>query len=222
MRHIKGMLIVLCFIVIGNSLIKAQTEQSVKDFDGNVYKTVKIGNQTWMTENLKTTHFNDGTAIPYVTDNTDWVYLTTPGYCWYENNPNSNKNTYGALYNWWAVKSDKLCPKGWHIPTDAEWITLIDFLGGLSIAGGKMKESGLKHWESPNTGATDEYGFTALPGGYRFSGIFTLIKWKGYWWSSTEYNTDKAWYMIILNNYANIYKNVDWKRSGLSVRCIKD
>jgi uncharacterized protein (TIGR02145 family) len=216
------MLIVLCFIVIGNSLIKAQTEQSVKDFDGNVYKTVKIGNQTWMTENLKTTHFNDGTAIPYVTDNTDWVYLTTPGYCWYENNPNSNKNTYGALYNWWAVKSDKLCPKGWHIPTDAEWITLIDFLGGLSIAGGKMKESGLKHWESPNTGATDEYGFTALPGGYRFSGIFTLIKWKGYWWSSTEYNTDKAWYMIILNNYANIYKNVDWKRSGLSVRCIKD
>ena len=158
---------------------------TVTDIDGNVYHTVKIGAQTWMVENLRTTRYNDGTAIPLVTGNTAWGSLTTPGYCWYNNDQATYGSTYGALYNWYAVNRGKLCPTGWHVATDAEWTQLTDYLGGVWVAGGKMKEAGLSHWESPNEGATNSSGFTALPGGHRISaGSFYLLALHALFWSS--------------------------------------
>lgn len=162
------------------------------DADGNVYSTVVIGNQEWFAVNLKTTKYNNGTPIPNVTSNSDWGNLTTGAYAWYENNEATYKNAYGALYNWYAVNTGNLCPTGWRVPTDAEWTTLANYVGGESVAGGKLKSTRTApdahpRWESPNTGATDEYGFSALPGGYRSgSGGFSSIGGNGNWWSSTE------------------------------------
>ena len=138
----------------------------IADADGNTYKIIKIGDQVWTAENLRTTRYNDGTEIPLVTDYTAWTNLTTPSYAW-TNNDIGNKSVYGALYNWFVVKTCKLCPSGWHVPTDAEWTILENHLGGISVAGGKMKETGTEHWFAPNTDATNESGFTALPGGWR-------------------------------------------------------
>jgi uncharacterized protein (TIGR02145 family) len=139
----------------------------VKDQDGNAYKTVNIGNQVWMAENLRTTKFNDNKTIPLVKDSTAWSNLITPGYCCYDNDAETYLSLYGALYNWYAVNTGKLCPEGWHVPSDEEWITLRTYLGGEELAGGKMKESGISHWQSPNAGATNQSGFTAIPGGVR-------------------------------------------------------
>lgn len=132
----------------------------IADADGNTYKIIKIGDQVWTAENLRTTRYNDGTEIPLVTDYTAWTNLTTPSYAW-TNNDIGNKSVYGALYNWFAVKTCKLCPSGWHVPTDAEWTILENHLGGITVAGGKMKETGTEHWFAPNTDATNESGFTA-------------------------------------------------------------
>jgi len=190
---------------------------TVTDIDGNVYKTVTIGTQTWMAENLKTTKYNDGTNIPNVTDSVTWAGLSTPGYCWYENNI-ANKTTYGALYNWYAVNTAKLAPTGWHVSTYAEWTTLTN-----SVAGGKLKEIGTTHWDSPNTGATNETGFTALPGGIRYyDGQFDDVGSTGGWWGATEYATAHAfdWYMYYNSNL--VYGIYNFKVFGLSVRCIKD
>ncbi|MDZ7633244.1 MAG: fibrobacter succinogenes major paralogous domain-containing protein [Bacteroidales bacterium] len=141
--------------------------ETVTDSDGNVYKTLVIGTQIWLAENLKTTKFNDGSQIPFVSEETSWVAtLTTPGYCYYDNNT-ANKSVYGGLYNWYAVETGKLCPKGWHVPSDAEWTTITNLFGGESVAGNALKEKGTAHWTSPNDGATNESGFTALPGGNR-------------------------------------------------------
>ena len=157
--------------------------QGVTDYDGNHYSSVLIGSQIWMAENLKTIKYNDGTAIPLVTDATEWSNLTTHGYCWYNNDEATYGDTYGALYNWYTVETGNLCPTGWHVPTDAEWTELIDYLGGESVAGGKLKETGTTHWNSPNPGATNETGFTTLPGGYRadFNGSSGDIGNGGYW-----------------------------------------
>jgi len=196
---------------------------TVTDYDGNVYPTVTIGTQTWMAENLKTTKYNDGTAIPLVTNSTEWSNLTTPGYCWYNNDEASYKNTYGALYNWYTVNTEKLCPTGWHVPTDSEWVTLTDYLGGISVAGGKLKETGTTHWKNPNTGATNESGFTALPGGYRSNdGAFDDVGYYGSWWSSTEYSTTNAYSRRLYYNYAYFYRLYYNKKLGYSVRCVRD
>ena len=201
---------------------------TITDIDGNVYHTVTIGTQVWMVENLKTTKYNDGTAIPLVTDGQTWANLTAPGYCWYENDAASYKTTYGALYNWYAVNTGKLCPTGWHVPTDAEWTTLTDYLGGETVAGGKMKsigkiEAGTGLWYSPNTGATNESGFTAVPGGYRLdSGTFYDFGFYGYWWSSSAINTGSAWYWFMYYYDSNVYRSNSYKSSGFSVRCLRD
>jgi uncharacterized protein (TIGR02145 family) len=197
----------------------------VKDVDGNVYSTTEIGNQIWMAENLKTTHYKDGTAITLVSNNGDWFKLSTPGYCWYNNDEATYKNSYGALYNGYVVTTEKLCPTGWHVPTDAEWTTLTTYLGGESVAGGKLKETGLIHWRSPNTGATNEIDFTALPGGGRSgsTGSFDYIRDYGYWWSSTEYASIYLWSRKM--NYDDISvsrSNNQGKNMGFSVRCIKN
>jgi uncharacterized protein (TIGR02145 family) len=199
------------------------TAGTVTDADGNVYHTLTIGTQVWMVENLKTTRYNDGTSIPNVTDKTTWKNLTTPGYCWY-NNDIANKNIYGGLYNWFTVNTGKLCPTGWHVPTDAEWTTLITFLGGESLAGGKMKETGTIHWQSPNSGANNESGFTALPGGYcLFSdGDFYLKSTEGDWWSSTEQSDDYAWLRYMNKTGTSSPRAYGNKKFGFSVRCIKD
>jgi len=195
---------------------------TVQDIEGNTYKTVKIGTQWWMAENLKTTKYRDGTSIPNVTDNTAWINLTTGAYSDYDNTP-SNSATYGRLYNWYAATdAHNIAPTGWHVPTDVEWSTLTTYLGGENVAGGKLKEIGTTHWTSPNTGATNETGFTALPGGGRgTSGTFYYIENYGYWWSATEYSAT-AWYRSMLHYLSDVGRGSVSKKLGFSVRCVRD
>jgi len=195
---------------------------TMTDIEGNVYNIVTIGTQTWMAENLKVTKYNNDTVIPLVTGST-WENLTTPAYCWYDNDEETYKDTYGALYNWFTVNTGMLCPTGWHVPTDVEWTELINFLGGENVAGGKLKEIGTDHWVSPNNGATNEIGFTALPGGYRnFDGVFYNIGENGNWWSSTEDGMGGAWYRKIQNSIADVSRLSYMKQRGFSIRCVKD
>ena len=208
-------------------LTQIQTLQNqpgiVKDVDGNLYTTLKIGNQVWLGENLRTTSYNDGTGIPLVTENMSWLNLTTPGYCWYDNDAATYKATYGALYNWYTVNTGKLCPTGWHVPTDAEWTTLTTYLGGESVAGGKLKETGTTHWYSLNI-ATNETGFTALPGGSRGQyGAFAYVGISGFWWAATEY-TDPiyAWSPFMYHNIGDVFMSFCMKYVGISVRCVRD
>lgn len=193
------------------------------DIDGNRYKTVIIGTQTWMAENLKVAKYNDGTSIPNITDQIAWWKLTTGACCDYENTP-LNSQIYGKLYNWYAVTTGKLCPKGWHLPSDAEWKQLETYLGGYKVAGGKLKETGTIHWVSPNTGATNETGFTALPGGYRdFNGKFSSINYLGSWWSATDSNDVRFNHWIICSIFNDLSSNgSSEKEGGVSVRCVKD
>lgn len=199
----------------------------VKDVDGNVYKVVTIGTQTWMAENLKTTKYNDGSTIPLVTDREKWNALKTPGYCWYENDRTTYfGNAFGALYNWYTVYTGKLCPKGWQMPTKEAWETLVTFLGGEDNAGGKLKSSGSAYWQSPNGGATNETGFTALPSGSRYysTSFKELGKFTNYWASTQVADNQKnAWYFALNYNDSEgqIYPYGE-KLTGHSVRCIKD
>ncbi|MEN6352788.1 MAG: FISUMP domain-containing protein [Bacteroidales bacterium] len=211
-------LIALVFLIYKFS----RNTDSVKDIDGNVYQTIIIRDQIWMKENLKTTRYNDGKPIPLVTDNGKWGALKTPAYCWYNNNMNSNKNTYGALYNWYAIDTKKLCPKGWHVPSTEEWTMLIysKFENG-SLAGGSLKEAGTQHWASPNTLATNSTGFTALPGGYRFSDFYLIGK-TGFWWTSEEYNEITSWFGILEYDQQVFRGQYDNKQFGGSVRCVKN
>jgi uncharacterized protein (TIGR02145 family) len=208
------------------------TYGSVVDVEGNTYKTIQIGTQTWMAENLKTIKYNDGNQIPNVTLWSSWGKLTTGAYCWYSNDESSYKAAYGALYNWYAVSSGKLCPAGWHVPELSEWNTLVNYLGGERVAGGKMKEIGTTHWTSPNAGATNESGLTALPGGVLQKSIynnmydhFSQIGTYGVWWSRT---LDQA-----TNNIGSLSLRYDITEilylgygstltRGNSVRCVKD
>jgi uncharacterized protein (TIGR02145 family) len=204
------------------------TGSTIKDADGNIYHTVTIGTQVWMVENLKTTKYNDGTAIPLVTNSTAWGTLTTPGYCWYNNDSATYKTTYGALYNWYAVLTGKLCPSGWHVPIESDWNTLATYLGGVNVAGGKMKSTGTMGggtglWQAPNAGATNESGFTALPGGERNYGAFDYIEVCGNWWSSTTDIAGTTYYRVLTYDYNDLEFYADnINVFGFSVRCIKD
>jgi uncharacterized protein (TIGR02145 family) len=176
-----------------------------------------------MAENLKTTKYSNNSDIPLVTDANAWGTQSTPGYCWYYNDADANKTTYGALYNWYTVNTGILCPTGWHVPTDAEWTVLTDYLGGEAVAGGKLKEVGFSHWSSPNTSATNETGFTALPGGYRnLDGLFSWVGDLGHWWSSTEVNTYDSWFRSMSYGSKLVDRGNDRKRYGFSVRCLRD
>jgi uncharacterized protein (TIGR02145 family) len=192
------------------------------DEDGNNYAVVTIGAQTWMAENLMTTKYNNGNVIPIVTDGIEWNNLTTPAYCWYDNDEVTNKNTYGALYNWYTVNTNSLCPDNWHVPNDAEWTILYNYLGGISVAGVKMKNWG--YWGS------NESGFTGLPGGYRVypsppgepEGSFWNLGFSGHWWASTAQSNANANNCTLVNNSqaADNY-NLN-KKSGISIRCLRD
>jgi len=196
---------------------------SVNDVEGNTYTVIVIGTQVWMGENLKTTKYNDGTTIPLVSDGASWIFLSTPAYCWYNNDSSSYSNTYGALYNWYTVNSRKLCPTGWHVPSDAELTILFDYLGGDTVAGSKLKEAGTTHWIFPNAEASNESGFTALPGGWRYphiNGDFTNINHSGIWWSSTESSQEYSWKWQLGYNQIDIQRGYSNKKFGFSVRCI--
>ena len=157
-----------------------------------------------MAENLKTTKFNDGTSIPFVTGNQEWIQLKASGYCW-PNGDQQNKTLYGALYNWHAENTGKLAPAGWHVPANTEWTELTTFLGDLDVAGGKMKETGVLHWKAANTGATNTSGFSGLPAGYRdFNGLYKDFASKAGFWSATEANTGDAWLRELQYNNDNI------------------
>jgi len=189
------------------------------DGDNNHYSTVKIDTQLWMAENLKTTKLNDGTEIPNVTNDAEWLALTTPGYCWYNNDAPTYKVTYGGLYNWHTVNTGKLCPTGWHVISEGEYWTLSNHLG--SNSGGKSKETGYTHWISPNTGATNESGFTGLPGGERYSD-FRLIGYMAFYWSKTEYSGTHAGVGFQYYNTGIMDGDYYKKVCGFSVRCLKD
>jgi uncharacterized protein (TIGR02145 family) len=204
------------------SLTAASGQPTVTDADGNVYHTVTIGTQVWMVENLKTTKYNDGTPIPLAPGSAAWEFIWTGAYCWY-NNDITNKNPYGAIYNYFAISTNKLAPTGWHVPTDAEWSTLTTYLGGESVAGGKLKEAGTTHWASPNKGATNETGFSALPGGYLTdTGVFTSMGKYGDWLSATKSDNNNAVIRMLLFDAEMVITYPNATVYGFSVRCVKD
>ncbi len=222
MKTIKILFSILAgiFLIVScGSGTKSGKSGNVSDIDGNVYSTVAIGGQTWMTENLRTTKYNDGTAIPNVTDQA-WSELKTGAYSWYENDSATFKSTYGAVYNWYTVHTGKLCPAGWHVPTDKEWRALTDFLGGELVAGKEMKAT--TGWiGNENENETNSSGFSAIPCGYRnYKGSFGSSGKSGYWWSSTPFN-DNAWYCVLFRGDATANKFYGRTQSGFSVRCIK-
>jgi uncharacterized protein (TIGR02145 family) len=201
--------------------------EPVTDHDGNAYSVVTIGTQIWMGENLRTTTYNDGNPIPNIVNGREWANLSTPAYAWYNNSETAYKIPYGAIYNWYAASTGKLCPVGWHVPTDAEFTTLIDYLGGDKIAGGKLKEAGTNYWITPNLGATNGSGFTALPAGGRYNiysegGSFADLGTACYLWSSTAYDPSNGLSRDIAYHTAGVNRNYYPKGDGESVRCIKN
>jgi len=197
-----------------------------KDKDTNIYTgSVTIGTQVWMQENLKTRRYRNGDLIRTTTPVTlDITAEVTPRYRWEYGGDENNIDTYGRLYTWYAITDIRgVCPRGWHVPSDEEWSILVTYLEGKLNAGGNLKETGTTHWTTPNTGATNETYFTALPGGYRFYyGRFSDIGVSGFWWSSSE-SSDSSAYGRGMFNYNNQVPRFNfYKRDGLSVRCIKD
>jgi uncharacterized protein (TIGR02145 family) len=204
-------------------------DATLTDYDGNVYNAVLIGSQCWMASNLETTHYRNGEPIDYPGINYwDWQVNTTGAYAWYNDNI-SWKESYGALYNWYAVmNSNGLCPAGWHVPSDAEWTTLSDYLGGENVAGGKLKSTRTDpdphpRWNSPNVGATNETNWSGYPGGYRdYYGMYLSFGERGFWWTSTE-GVDYVWSRIMFYDDPSLSSNSEfWEFYGLSVRCVLD
>lgn len=204
----------------------------VTDVEGNIYKTVKIGTQVWMAENLKTTRYNNDTQIPNTTDNTAWKDLSTGAYCWYMNDEATNKNSYGAIYNWYAVSSGTLCPTGWHMPGDEDFITLEYFLGLPVAAGTEWEWRGTDQgkqmknttgWAAGQNG-TNSSGFSALPSGYRYyeNGTFAGVGLLGYWWTSSPANATTAYYRRLDGDNDKIYRASAPNSAGKSVRCVKN
>ena len=190
----------------------ALSDSVVTDIDGNIYQIVKIGSQWWMAENLRVTHYRNGDPVPCPTSDFDWDQ-PTGAYCYYEND-SSNVNEYGLLYNWFAVNDSRgLAPAGWHVPTDAEWQQLVDFLGGAEVTGALLKE-----------GKSDTLNFKAKFAGYRYNhGTFDGLGINAYFWSSTESNSGNAWYRYLYKGNSNVYRDDSgWKQAGYSVRCVKD
>jgi uncharacterized protein (TIGR02145 family) len=211
-------------VTYGSVVTFRTNARTVTDYDGNIYHVAKIGNQEWFTENLKVTHFRNGDPITYIEDATAWNLVASGAWCYYEKDPNVVPD-YGNLYNFYAVNDSRnICPEGWHVPTAADWNELISYLGGNQVAGEKMKEKGSDHWMDTNNG-TNESGFTALPGGYRFNdGTYQKIREIGTWWSSDESdsNPQMASYIFIYSEYSSVSMEILYKNVGLSVRCVRD
>jgi uncharacterized protein (TIGR02145 family) len=217
--------LVSCLSISGCDSVRLGLIRSTKDLLRlGCNSSITIGKQQWMIVNLDVETYRNGDTIPQVIFNSEWAALTTGAWCYYNNDP-ANGARYGKLYNWYALNDPRgLSPKGWHIPTDAEWTTLTTFLGGEVIAGGKLKEVGTFNWQSPNRQATNESGFSALPGGRRSAnGSFVDIGTYGNWWSATQSYSSNAWYHYLNFNDGTIGRySGDDKKNGLSVRCLKD
>ena len=211
----------ICLTLNSSYLFGQENNKKVIDVDGNEYSTVIIGTQTWMVEDLKVTKYNSGAPIQGKNNVAGWEDDLSGAYCWY-NSDISNK-TYGALYNWYAVNTGNLAPKGWHVPSKEEWQILIDYLGGKKVAGGKLKAEGTSFWPKPNKGADNSSGFTAIPGGQRFDdGSYgSLPDWK-FWWTATKSNLLQARYFGLFFNTSTVFDGAKIKNHGFSVRCIKD
>ena len=219
-----GLLIIAVFSIGPGCTSNAGLDQlSNLDNDGHVFTTVDIGTQKWMQKNLDVSKYRNGDVIPQVTDPTAWAGLTTGAWCYYQND-SANGIIYGRMYNWYAVTDSRgIAPAGWHVATDADWTTLITYLGGDALAGGKMKETGTTHWTSPNTAADNSSAFTALPGGYfKENGAFYDIGLSSYWWCATEQDPTTAWDRSLSNSDGIAYKSFGNKKAGFSVRCVKD
>ena len=212
--------------------------ETISDVDGNIYNTIKIGNQVWTVENLKTTKFNDGKDIPNITSNGEWADLETPAYCWYDNDI-INKDKYGGLYNWFTIQTEKIAPNGWHVPTDIEWTELEKYLinngynwngttGGIMAAKSLAAKTDWKYGGAEGTVGNDviknnKSGFSALPGGFRYyDGSFNYEGTHGSWWSATDIIASRAIHSYIQSSHSNLIKDMARKRNGFSVRCIKD
>jgi uncharacterized protein (TIGR02145 family) len=227
--------LVVLFLGCSTSSENNSNFDNLTDIDGNVYESVTICNQTWTKSNLNVSKYTDGTPIPQVIDPTQWANLTTGAWCYYENNT-VNGPVYGKLYNWYAVAGiydaaslanpilrKKLAPIGWHVPSDSEWTELTDCLGGEAIAGGKMKSTGTSLWQSPNTAATNESGFTGMPSSSRYDfGSFGAANDYGNWWSSTETDATSAWDRSLYYDVSVLGSCTCYKRYGFSIRCIRD
>jgi uncharacterized protein (TIGR02145 family) len=226
-RNLISPFILLAIVfTLANGCKKEETTDNrptITDIDGNVYHTVTIGTQTWTVENLRTTKYSDGVSIPNVSDDNTWNFLDSGAYCDYNNTP-SNAAKYGRLYNWFAaVSTHNLAPAGWHVATDADWATLTAYLGGDNIAGGKLKEAGTGNWSSPNTGATNETGFTAIPAGYRnLDGSFSPVGAVAQWWCASEFSLGRGLYRSMTYDGNNVSGGNYIKSSGFSIRCVKD
>jgi Fibrobacter succinogenes major domain (Fib_succ_major). len=230
----KGINLGYCMLMTGLLLLGCKKETAhnskpsygiVTDIEGNVYKTVIIGKQTWMAENLKVVHYRNGDLIPTTvpTARTFWGE-TSPKYQWVYADVDFNYLSYGRLYTWDAVNDSRnVCPEGWHIPTDTDWTTLIDYLHGDSIAGGKLMEDGSGHWLLANPSPdVNETGFSGLPGGYMENGTYSSIRLNGFWWTSTATNSINAWSYSLKYRDSHIYRIESYKSMGFSVRCVKD
>jgi len=200
--------------------------QTVTDYDGHVYDTVMIAGRSWLMQNLRTTHYKNGVEIPHVSGGTAWASLTTGARCYYDNDSAAYDSVYGVLYNWYAVNNTNgICPDGWHVPSNTEWIDAEDYLGGAAVAGGKMKEEGTLHWLAPNAGATNSSRFTGLPGGALMTNsgyTFQYIQENSLWWTSTAYPGAAAWGLYFWYMYAGVDHNPVPKNAAQSIRCIKD
>lgn len=217
MKTIFILFAVLVFLTLKNQA------QVVTDYDGNVYDTVVIENQVWLKQNLKTTHDNNGILIPNVIDSTAWAALLSEGRCYYNNDSSAYDSVYGPLYNWYVAHNSNVCPLGWRVPSYVEWQAVENILGGYPLAGGEMKEADTLHWKSPNTGATNNSGFTGLPGGGRSpAGPFQFIRENGLWWTSTSNNSSSAWGLYMWYLSPGVEHDPVTKNYGVSIRCMKD
>jgi uncharacterized protein (TIGR02145 family) len=201
---------------------------TITDIDGNSYKTIQIGSQIWMAENLRVTKFKNNITIPNISDSLQWAGIydnntQAHALAYYQNDP-SNNSVYGKLYNWHAaVNTNGICPQGWHVPSDGEWTILTNFLGGESVAAGKMKSVGISYWKSPNVEATNSSGFSALAGGLRYYySSFDFLFDFGTWWSATADNTTRSWARYLSYEYGSVFRTSSIKENGFSIRCLKD
>ena len=235
-RKIEALSLKVESLEIGSNMYPtSDTSGIVTDIEGNKYKYIKIGKQIWMAENLKVSKFTDSTDIPYIRETSDWINLLSPGFCWYNNDSVVNRNTYGGLYNWYAVETGKLCPTGWHVPSDSAWKEMELYLGltqaeaDVEIGwrgtdqGTRLKSS--TGWDFEG-GGSNTTGFTGLPGGFRshkdIPEPFIYLGEIGYWWTSTELNFYSKWNRALGAEQSTIYRNYPIKTLGHSVRCIKN